>query len=269
MRDTKLIAHRGGAHDAPENTLAAFRLAWETGIDGIEGDFRLTRDGEIVCIHDATTGRIAGIRLSVASSTLARLRELDVGIWKGERWAGERIPTIREVIATVPPGKRLVIELKSGPEIVLPLQQALAGSGLEPEQAVILAFSEEVIVEARNLLPQVKRLWLTDFKREWHDGGWSPSIGQILRTLERTGADGLSSKAHRSIDAAFVQALRNAGMEFHVWTVDDLRTARRFCDLGANSITTNRPGWLKTKLRIDAARADNPDGIGQHRLPEG
>ena len=114
-----------------------------------------------------------------------------------------------------------------------------------------------------------KRLWLTDFKREWHDGGWSPSIGQILRTLERTGADGLSSKAHRSIDAAFVQALRNAGMEFHVWTVDDLRTARRFCDLGANSITTNRPGWLKTRLRIDAARADNPDGIGQHRLPEG
>jgi glycerophosphoryl diester phosphodiesterase len=248
MRDTKLIAHRGGAHDAPENTLAAFRLAWETGIDGIEGDFRLTRDGKIVCVHDATTGRTAGIRLSVAGSSLARLRELDVGIWKGEGWAGERIPTIEEVIATVPPGKRLVIELKSGPEIVLPLQKALAGSGLNPGQAVILAFSEEVIAEARTLLPRVKRFWLTDFKRDWHGGGWSPPIGQILRTLERTGADGLSSKAHRSIDAAFVQALRDAGREFHVWTVDDLPTALRFCALGVDSITTNRPGWLKARL---------------------
>ena len=250
----KLIAHRGGAHIAPENTLAAFRLAWETGIDGIEGDFRLTRDGEIVCMHDATTGRTAGISLPVAGSTLARLRELDVGIWKGEKWAGERIPTIEEVIATVPPGKRLVIELKSGPEIVLPLQKALAGSGLDPGQAVILAFSEEVIAEASNQLPRVKRFWLTDFKREWHGGGWSPPIDRILRTLERTGADGLSSKAHRSIDAAFVQALRDAGMEFHVWTVDDLRTARRFCDLGVDSITTNRPGWLKARLLTRPAR---------------
>ena len=72
MRGTDLIAHRGASHDAPENTLAAFRLAWEQGADGIEGDFRLSRDGEIICLHDATTRRTAGIDLVVADATLAR-----------------------------------------------------------------------------------------------------------------------------------------------------------------------------------------------------
>ncbi len=134
MRDTELIGHRGASFDAPENTLAAFRLAWEEGADGVEGDYRLTLDGEIVCLHDPTTRRTAGINLAVAKATLAQLRELDVGSWKGEQWAGEPIPTLREVIATVPPGKRLFIELKSGPEILLPLAAILAESGLPHEQ---------------------------------------------------------------------------------------------------------------------------------------
>ena len=70
----RIIAHRGASHDAPENTLAAFRLAWEQGADGVEGDYYLTKDGEVVCIHDATTGRTGDRDLKVASSTLAELR---------------------------------------------------------------------------------------------------------------------------------------------------------------------------------------------------
>jgi glycerophosphoryl diester phosphodiesterase len=249
MRDTELIGHRGASFDAPENTLASFRLAWEEGADGIEGDYRLTRDGEIVCLHDPTTRRTAGVSLTVADSTLAQLRALDVGSWKGEQWAGEPIPTLREVIATVPPEKRLFIELKSGPEILLPLAAILAESGLPHEQTVILAFSEEVVAEARQLLPHVKALWITDYKRDWQCGGWSPAIGAVLQTLERTGASGLASRAHRSVDAAFVQALRAAGMELHVWTVNAPRTAARFLELGADSVITNRPGWLQSRLR--------------------
>ncbi len=250
MPDTELIGHRGASFDAPENTLAAFRLAWEEGADGIEGDFRLTRDGEIVCLHDPTTRRTAGIGRTVAESTLAQLRELDVGSWKGEQWAGESIPTLREVIATVPPGKRLFIELKSGPEILLPLAAILAESGLDPDQPVILAFSDEVVAEARQLLPHVKALWITDYKRKWQSGGWAPSIEAVLQTLERTGASGLASRARSFVDAAFVRALRAAGMEFHVWTVNAPHTATRFLELGADSITTNRPGWLRERLRI-------------------
>ncbi len=252
MRDTELIGHRGASFDAPENTLAAFRLAWEEGADGVEGDYRLTLDGEIVCLHDPTTRRTAGINLAVAKATLAQLRELDVGSWKGEQWAGEPIPTLREVIATVPPGKRLFIELKSGPEILLPLAAILAESGLPHEQTVILAFSEEVVSQARQLLPHVKALWVTDYRKKWGISGWSPPIEKILHALERTGASGLASLAHRSIDAAFVQALRAAGMEFHVWTVNSPRTATRFLELGVDSITTNRPGWLRKRLGTPA-----------------
>ncbi|HEY6872063.1 MAG TPA: glycerophosphodiester phosphodiesterase [Geobacteraceae bacterium] len=248
MRGIELIGHRGASFDAPENTLAAFRLAWEQGADGIEGDFRLTRDGEIVCLHDSTTRRTAGRNLAVAGATLAELRALDAGAQKGEAWAGERIPTLREVIATVPPGKRLFIELKSGPEILLPLAAILAEPGLAPEQAVILSFSDEVVAQSRQLLPEVKALWITDYKRDWHCGGWSPAIGEVLRTLERIGATGLASRAHRSIDAAFVRALHSAGMELHAWTVDAPRTAARFLALGADSIFTNRPGWLRERL---------------------
>src|SRR5271170_7325637 len=90
----QVIAHRGASYDAPENTLAAFRLAWQQGADGIEGDFYLTDDGEIVCLHDSDTGRTGDRKLSVGQSTLAQLRTVDVGVSKGEKFRGERIPTL-------------------------------------------------------------------------------------------------------------------------------------------------------------------------------
>ncbi len=83
-----IVGHRGASHAAPENTLAAFDLAWQEGADGAEGDFRLTRDGRIVCIHDEDTERTAGKKLVVATTTLAELQQLDVGSWKDPRYAG-------------------------------------------------------------------------------------------------------------------------------------------------------------------------------------
>lgn len=101
-----LIGHRGASHEAPENTLTAFELAWEEGADGIEADFRLTRDGQIVCMHDENTRRTTGISLTVADSLLDDLRRLDVGRWRGLAWAGTRIPTLSEVLAILPAGKK-------------------------------------------------------------------------------------------------------------------------------------------------------------------
>jgi glycerophosphoryl diester phosphodiesterase len=249
MRDIDIIAHRGASHDAPENTLAAFRRAWDLGADGIEGDFRLTVDGEIVALHDATTLRTTGVDLAVAESTLPDLRELDAGVWKGGKWRGEPIPTLREVIAVVPPGKRLFIELKSGPEILLPLAAVLAESGLEPDRVTLLAFSEEVVAAGRELLPHIRALWITEYHRDWHAGGWAPSAGRVVEVLGKTGANGLASQAHRAVDATFVRSLRAAGMELHVWTVNSPRSAARYLDLGVDSIITNRPGWLRSKLQ--------------------
>lgn len=152
-----LIAHRGASYDAPENTLAAFHLAWQQDADGIEGDFRLTKDGEVVCLHDATTDRVSDRCLTVADCTVAELRQVDVGAWKGPQWKGERIPTIGEVLATVPRGKRIFIEIKCGTKIIAPLQQALGKSGLRPEQLTVIAFAADVIAKTKRRLPPILR----------------------------------------------------------------------------------------------------------------
>src|SRR5205085_3299316 len=87
-----IVGHRGASADAPENTLAAFRLAWEQGADAIEMDLRLTRDGRIVVFHDEDLRRVAGTKnkVKVEDLTSEELARFDVGSWKGERWEGER-----------------------------------------------------------------------------------------------------------------------------------------------------------------------------------
>ncbi len=78
-----IIAHRGASHDAPENTLSAFKLAIEQGADAFEADFYLTRDNHIVCFHDKDTERITGRKLSITETPFDELRRMDVGNWKG------------------------------------------------------------------------------------------------------------------------------------------------------------------------------------------
>jgi glycerophosphoryl diester phosphodiesterase len=245
----EIIAHRGASFDAPENTLASFKLAWQQGADGIEGDFHLTRDGQIVCMHDPVTGRTADRRVVIADSTLDELRRLDVGAWKGAQWAGERIATLAEVLATVPAGKKILLEIKCGPHIMPAFKAVLVESGLRPEQLRIIAFDPEVIAAARRELPAIKAYWLTDFKRGGLIGGaWQPSAEDILATLERTRADGVDCGARAAVDKDLVGRIHTAGKEFHVWTVDDPVMARRLIEAGVDSITSNRAVWLRGQL---------------------
>ncbi len=250
MACVAVIAHRGAAQDAPENTIAAFKLAWQQGADGVEGDFHLTKDMEIVCIHDATTTRTAGQAMRVAEATLAELRQLDVGSWKGASWDGARIPTMAEVLATVPEGKKVFIEIKCGPEIVPVLKQALAKSTLQPGQTVIISFDTKVVAETKRQAPQLKALLLIDFKTDEHTGAVRPSTKEILAMLEQIGADGVDCNAHTIVDQQFMQALRAAHKEVHIWTVDAVTTAKRFLQLGVDSLTSNRAGWLKEQLAL-------------------
>jgi len=254
----RIIAHRGASYDAPENTLAAFQLAWHQGADGIEGDFHLTKDGHIVCIHDETTKRTgrAGskvVDLKVAESTLATLRRLDVGRWKHRRFAGQRIPTLGEVLAMVPKGKLFFVELKVGPEIVAPLKTVLDESSIEPEQVIIISFNAHTIRQAKKTLPDVKAHLLTGFRRPEGDRDWkraSPTLDEVVRALRYSGADGLGVHANAEVvDRAFLDAVKAMGIrEYHVWTVDQPRPARHFLRLGAYSITTNRPAYLRKAL---------------------
>ena len=251
----QIVAHRGASADAPENTLAAFRLAWEQESDAVEGDFYLTRDRQIVTIHDKTTERTSGVDLDVREQTLSQLRSLDVGKWKGPSFAGERIPTLEEVCNIIRPGGKLILEIKDSPRIVPVIVRALENTqefaALLPDRLVIIAFDENVVAACKRSMPDVKALWLTGFKADELTGKLTPSIGSILGTLARIQADGLDCKASDHIDRAFVRQLRNAGYEFHVWTVDEPEIAARFQRLGVDSITTNRPAFIRKSLMLE------------------
>jgi glycerophosphoryl diester phosphodiesterase len=221
----------------------------EQGADGFEADFYLGKDGHVVCVHDADTKRVAGKKLLVTESPFEELRSLDVGSWKGPQWKGERMPTLEEVLAAVPDGKKIFIELKSSREVVGPIAKILAASKLSPAQVVVISFHAEAIAECTKQLPQFKALWLCGMKKK-KDGTPPPTAEQVAATLARIGADGLDAEGvPEYFDAAFIERLRQLGCrEFHVWTIDDPQIASFYARLGAASITTNRPGWLREEM---------------------
>ncbi len=247
-----IVAHRGASYDAPENTLAAFNLAWTQGADGIEGDFYITKDQQIVCIHDADTERTGGKKLSVANSTFEQLRKLEYGRWKGDEFAGEPLPTFAEVLKCVPVDKKFIIELKTGPEIVPLLRSELARGGKNEAQLLIIAFNAETVAECKKMLPKTKVHWLTGYKQDKQTGNWTPTIDTVLSTLKSSGADGLGTQGNRTIvTPEYIAKLKANGLkEFHVWTVDDPNDAAYFQQLGAMGITTNRPNLIRQALKV-------------------
>ncbi|MDM4019030.1 glycerophosphodiester phosphodiesterase [Roseiconus lacunae] len=242
-----IVAHRGASFVAPENTISAFKRAWELNADAIEGDFYVTKDNQIACIHDKTTKRTApgSPELKVADSTLKQLQQLDVGSWKDPQYAGERIPTLQDVLGTVPEGKQIFVEIKCGVEILPLMQPILEHSGLKDDQIAIICFDKQVVTEARKLMPQYRVNWLTSYKNG------KPTIASIVETLQRTKASGLGSKGDLSvIDEAFVEKINQSGGQLHVWTVNDPAQARRFAELGVVSITTDKPDVIRESIRI-------------------
>jgi glycerophosphoryl diester phosphodiesterase len=240
-----IVAHRGASRDAPENTIPAFNLAWEQGADAIEGDFHLTQDGRIVCIHNKDTERVAGRKLVVQNSTLGDLRRLDVGSYRGKKCRGTAIPTIAEVFGTIPGHKKVYVEIKCGIEIIPALLKQIDESQLKSEQIVMISFNQNVIRELKNKAPQYKAFWLYSFKKE-NTGKTTPSLETVMNALAITKADGLSSNP--SIPGDVIDAIAQKGCEWHVWTVDDPKTARGMKALGALSITSNVPGYLRETL---------------------
>jgi len=237
-----IVAHRGASRDAPENTIPAFQLAWEQGADAIEADFHLSKDGEIVCFHDADTERVAGTQLVVRQSTLAELKQLDVGATHGVAFNGTRIPTIAEVFATIPQGKKIFIEVKCGAEIIPTLLNEIDQSGLTQEQIVVISFNKQVIQQLKIKAPQYKASWLCSFNKQ-ETGEITPALATVLKTLKQIQADGLSSNT--ALPASVIEAVSQQGYEWHVWTINDLNTARRMQALGVLSITTDVPGTMR------------------------
>jgi glycerophosphoryl diester phosphodiesterase len=248
-RAVDIIAHRGASHDAPENTLAAFKLGLKQRADGVELDIWLTKDGKIVVCHDADTKRTTGIAAKIAESNLADLRVLDAGSWKAPQWKGEKLPTLDEALALIPEGKRLVIEIKCGVEVLPELERVLKASGKPASQLVIISFSYPVCTDAKKLFPKIPVLFLSSFKQDKATSAWTPTPDSLIAKAKAANLDGLNLSFRGPLDAAFVKQTHAAGLKFYVWTVNDAEVARKLLAAGADGITTDRPEWLREQLR--------------------
>jgi glycerophosphoryl diester phosphodiesterase len=247
----EVAAHRGESHDAPENTMASFNLAWQRGDDAAELDIHLSRDGRLIVSHDADLKRTAGVDLAINDHAADELRKIDVGKWKGERFAGEKLPFLDEVLATIPSGKRLFIEIKIGPEAVPPLQQALKTAGKTPEQTVIIGFNIASVRAAKKAMPNLKVYWLVSQKQDKQTHAWTPTPQEMIAKAKAAGVDGLDVSANPTVTRDYVKTVHDAGLELYVWTVDDPARARELAEAGVNGITTNRAAWLKELLRAE------------------
>jgi len=245
----ELIAHRGASHDAPENTVAAARLAWRQGADAVEVDVRLTADGELVVIHDAHTRRTTGEQHRVAETTLAELRQLDASGYRGVEWSGEPIPTLTEVVATVPADRRLLVEVKCGVEAVDPLMRVIDATPDAPRRITVISYTAEVLAAVKRLRPETIVYLVARFDTKHLPRKVRPlTIRQLIAVAADAGFDGLDLHAAGPLTRASVRQIKLAGLACLAWTVDDPQHARRLIDLGVEGIATNRPGWLREQL---------------------
>ena len=247
--DELIIAHRGESHDAPENTLAAINLAWKRNVKSVEIDIHLTIDNEIVVIHDYDTLRITGINKLVRESSLYELRLLDAGSFKGSEWTGEPIPTLNEVLKTIPENGKLVIEIKSDSKILDKLSKELAQSGLNETQIEVIAFNIDTLAEAKRLMPHHRMLWLLDLDYSLPWWLWWKSKQRIIGKIRKFNLDGIDVWSGRLLTREFIERFRKEGFFVYAWIVDNPEKARELVESGINGVTTNRAGWMIDRLK--------------------
>lgn len=245
----KFVAHRGESEAAPENTLEAFTLAWLRGARCIEGDFHLSRDGGIICMHDDNAARTCGVNRPLAAMTLEEIKSLDAGSWKSEAWRFTRVPTLAEVLRTMPPYGEIFIELKSVGPILDKLQAVFDSSGRKAEQLTFIAFDEETISTVKKRFPAHKAYWLTGNSKSTGENSSEPEFtpDELVRKLQTLGVDGVDVH-DKYVTKEQVDALHAAGLSFNVWTVDSPERARYLIECGVDSITTNSCYALRNEL---------------------
>ncbi len=246
--EMEIVAHRGASYDLPENTLAAFKLAWDQGADAIELDILMSKDGRIVVIHDTDTKRLAGVDRKVSDQTSIELRKLDVGRRKDENSTRHQIPFLHEVLATIPDGKRALIEIKCGKEVIPELIRELKAAGKAPEQTALIGFSADVMEAAKKTFPDLDAYWIVNIKPDPKSGKKPLSVDELIATAKRIKVNGLDLSACDTIDKRFVAKVHTANLGLAVWTVNDPAVAAAMRDAGVDSLTTDRPGWVREQL---------------------
>jgi glycerophosphoryl diester phosphodiesterase len=247
---TLFAAHRGGALLWPENSLLAFRNAVALGADYLECDVHLSRDGEVVVIHDPTLDRTTTGSGPVKDRTLAELRTLRLKDRSGAV-TGEAIPALEELVKLAARGKRqILLEIKVDPararypgieEKVLAI---LDRHAMAPA-TVIMAFEADTWRRVRTLRPDIRTAAL-----------YSPRMLERARSTVRQEIEELRTAGvaaiglHQAlVDAGAVAAARTAGLTLGVWTVNEAEAIRRFIDLGVEIVITDQPDLAKELLK--------------------
>ena len=254
-----IVSHRGESQDRPENTMAAFRLAFERGVDGVECDVCCTSDGVPVIIHDSTTGRTAGsgTNLTVTASTWDQLKDVRVGAfspWIGTEWEAETLPKFEDYLALLSMNSttRCIVELKGNGANNL-VQHVVAAVQAQPlatsNRVVFIAFDASLISAIRTALPDYQA-WLL-----LNNGTYTgANLISRIEACNATGVD-IDYQASVCVSAADVAAVKAAGYSFAVWTCDSDDTAFTLAQNGVEEITTNRGGEMKTSLAAMIAAA--------------
>jgi glycerophosphoryl diester phosphodiesterase len=162
------------------------------------------------------------------------------------------MPLLDEVIALTPPGKRLFVELKTGPEIVPELVRCMARTGANTETITFISFHYETLKEVRRQLPSYPTQYVVSYtvRESSPPDEHRRRLDKIIGEARAAGLTGLDLKSTWPLTVDDVGKIREAGLELHVWTVDDPALAQHWIKLGAQSLTTNRPGWLREQLKL-------------------
>ncbi|MDR3667807.1 MAG: glycerophosphodiester phosphodiesterase family protein [Ignavibacteriaceae bacterium] len=245
---TRFIAHRGESFIAPENTIAAIKLAWNNNADGVEIDVRLSKDNKIVVIHDSDTKRTSGISGKVKFLTLDSIKKLDVGIWKGKKWLNERIPTLEKVLENVPPGKFVMIEIKCSIAILPLLRKLLHKTSIRNSQIKLAGFGLRKMAEIKKAMPQFEVFRIKRVDRENIILN-SYRISRLIKSAKKNNLDGVSLSYSGWLSKKKIGKIQSSGLKVFVWTVDNPRRALRLMNSGTDGIISNKPTWLKENIK--------------------
>ncbi|MBE3558498.1 MAG: glycerophosphodiester phosphodiesterase [Ktedonobacteraceae bacterium] len=261
VRTPLLIAHQGGELLAPSDTLAAFAVADSIGVDMLETDIHMTKDGYLVLIHDSTVDRTTNGTGRVDSYTLSDLKKLDAGYrfkdLQGQysyRGKGVTIPTLEELFQTY--GQKYLYNLemkdaypKNGPSQIEAKLLALIQKYHLEKRVVVTSFHQELIDHFNQLAhnqialgagtAEATRFVLTH--KFGVPGFYKPSANVFQLPTESSGFD--------LKDRVLIEGAHRLHIQVHYWTIDDKATMRELLQLGADGIITNRPDLLKEVLQ--------------------
>ena len=229
-----IIAHRGDKTHAPENTLAAFKMADENGADAVEFDVKLTGDGRVIVLHDQTVNRTTNGSGKVSHLSLSALKDLDAGAWFSEKYRGERIPTLDEVFETI--GERLYINVEltnyTSPydDLVHKVVDLVKKHHLQ-DRMLFSSFFVRNLQIARLLLPEVPRGLLC----------MRGILGSWGRTFTWRGDYFALHPYLTEVDLGLVYRVQAAGKRVHVWTVNPEEDLKRMVGFGVDAIITDNP----------------------------